>query len=178
MKNPKGYAQEDLLVAELAQFGVGYLSRLGTTEPQKLPAPSILLADLVRQPTSRVRVAVISLLLAHPEYAEYVPAALNSLPGKHAQTLKIFYTAAFLLQQQYARSLRPFLGVEWKWLPDLFSQELRLAPLSIKEALKKLAQMHVELTKAELNWVGTYNNAARHLLRRWQMEQKWNLSHP
>jgi hypothetical protein len=53
-----------------------------------------------------------------------------------------------------------------------------LAPLSIKEALKKLAQMHVELTKAELNWVGTYNNAARHLLRRWQMEQKWNLSHP
>jgi hypothetical protein len=116
--------------------------------------------------------------LAHPEYAEYVPAAIKSLPGKHAQTLKIFYTAAFLLQKQYARSLKPFLGVKWKWLPDLFSQELGLAPLSSKEGLKNLAQTHAKLTKAELNWAGTYNNAACHLLRRWQMEKKWNLSLP
>ena len=172
MKNPMGYAQEDRLVAELARLGVGYLSRQGTGGVPKTPSPDILLADLIRQPTSRVRVAVISLFLAHPEYAEYVPAALERLSGRHAQTFKIFYLAAFLLQKQYASSLRPFLGANWSWLPDLFSQELGLTTISPKEGLKKLAQTHTKLTKTELNWAGTYNNAARHLLRRWQMENK------
>jgi hypothetical protein len=60
----------------------------------------------------------------------------------------------------------------------LFSQEMGLTLLDPKEGLKKLAQTQAELTKTKLNWAGTYNNAARHLLRRWHMEQKWNLSHP
>jgi hypothetical protein len=178
MNNPEEYAQEDRLVAELARLGVGYLSRQFTDESPTTPSPDILIADLVRQPTSRVRVAVISLFLAHPEFAEYVPKAIKSLPLKYAQTLKIFYSAAFLLQKEYARSLRPFLGAKWKWLPDLFSQELGWASLHPREGLKKLAQAHTELTKTKLNWAGTYNNAARDLLRRWQMEQKWNLSLP
>jgi hypothetical protein len=53
-----------------------------------------------------------------------------------------------------------------------------LTLLDPKEGLQKLAQTQAELTKTKLNWAGTYNNAARHLLRRWHMEQKWNLSHP
>jgi len=178
MNNPKVWKREDRLVAELAQLGVGYLSRQGAFTPLKKSRPDILMAELVRQPTSRVRVAVISLFLAHPEYAEYIPAAIESLPAKHAQTLKIFYSAAFILQKQFAISLRPFLGAKWKWLPDLFSQEMGLTLLDPKEGLKKLAQTQAELTKTKLNWAGTYNNAARHLLRRWHMEQKWNLSHP
>jgi hypothetical protein len=178
MRNSKGYAQEDRVVAELAQLGVGYLSRQGTGEPPKTSSPDTLMADLIHQPTSRVRVAMISLLLSHPEYAQYVPAALKSLPGKHAQLLKIFYSAAFLLQKKYARSLRPFLGEKWKWLPDLFSHELGLAVVPPKERLKKLAQTHTELMKAELNWIGTYDSAARQLVRRWQMEKEWNQSHP
>jgi hypothetical protein len=178
MRNSKGTAREDSVVAELAQLGVGYLSRLGTGEPPKTSSPDILIADLIRQPTSRVRVAVIALFLAHPEYAQYVPDALKSLPTKHAKILKIFYSAAFLLQKQYARSLRPFLGEKWKWLPDLFSHELGLAAVSSKEQIQKLAQTNTELMQAELNWVGTYDSAARNLLRRWQMEKKWNQSQP
>ena len=177
-ENSKGYAQEERVVAELARLGVGYLSHQGTSEPQKTSSPDILIAELIRQPTSRVRIAVISLFLAHPEYALNVPAALKSLPGRHAQILKIFYSAAFLLQKQYARSLRPFLGGRWKWLPDLFSKEFGLAAVPPKEQLKKLAQSHTELMKAELNWAGTYNSAALHLVRRWQMEKKWNQSPP
>ena len=130
MNNPREYAQEDRLVAELDQLGVGYLSRQSASEPHEMPSPDILISDLLHQPSSRVRVAVISLFLAHPDYAEYVTAALKSLQAKNAQTLKIFYSAAFLLQKQYARSLRPFLGVKWMWLPDLFSQELGLTSLS------------------------------------------------
>ena len=166
------------MVAELAQLGVGYLSRQGTGEPPKTSSPDILIADLMRQPTSRVRVAVIALFLAHPEFSQYVPDALKSLPGRQAQILKIFYSAAFLLQKQYARSFRPFLGDKWMWLPDLFSQELDLVAVSPKENLNKLAQIHTDLMKAELNWAGTYNSAARQLLRRWQMEKEWNQSPP
>jgi hypothetical protein len=178
MRNSEGYAQEDRVVAELAQLGVGYLSRQGTGEPPKSSSPDILIADLIRQPTSRVRIAVISLFLAHPEYAQYVPAALKSLPGRHAQILKIYYSAAFLLQKQYARSLQPFLGDKWKWLPDLFSQELGLAAVSPKEQIRKLAQTQSEIMRTELNWAGTYDNAAHLLLRRWQMENIWNQSQP
>jgi len=178
MGNPNRYVKEDRLVAELAKLGVGYLSRQGVAEPRKTPRPEILIADLFCQPTSRVRVAVISLFLAHPEYAQYVPASLQSLPKQNAQILKIFYSTAFLLQKQYARSFRPLLGPQWKWLPDLFSNELGLAALSPKDALIKLAQTHTALKKTELIWVGTYNDAACHLLRRWQMEKKWNQLHP
>ena len=171
-------AREDAVVAQLARLSVGYLSRQSVSEPKQIQSPDVLIANLIRQPTSRVRVAVISLFLAHPEYSEYIPAAIKLLSKKNAQVLKIFYTAAFILQKQYAKALMPFLGVKWKRLPDLFSKELGLAVVSQKEQLKKLAQAHAELTKTELNWMGTYDNAARHLLRRWEMEKEWNRSHP
>jgi hypothetical protein len=63
--------------------------------------PSALLADLVRQPSARVRNAVIAVLLAYPDYAEAVPAALERLRPAEQQTLRLFYTAAVLLQQEY-----------------------------------------------------------------------------
>jgi hypothetical protein len=173
----KTLVREDAVVAELAQLGVGYLSRQSASEPGQVQSPHILLADLVRQPSSRVRAAVISLLLAHPEYAEFMPAALRLLSGKNARVLKIFYTAAAQLQKQYAPALIPFLGVKWRGLPDLYSKELGLADTAPPEQLKKLAQAHTELTGTELNWAGTYENAARHLLRRWEMEKEWNQSH-
>jgi hypothetical protein len=178
MRISNGYAKEDTIVAELAQLGVGYLSRESAGERKQTQNPVILIADLIRQPTSRVRVAAISLFLAHPEYAEYMPAALKLLSKKNAQVLKIFYTAATLLQKQYAKALMPFLGVKWKWLSDLFSKELGLTAVPPKEQLKKLAQAHAELTKTELNWTGTYDNAARHLLRCWEKEKEWDQSHP
>lgn len=178
MRIANASAKEDAVVAELAMLGVGYLSREGIDEPKQTQSPDILIVDLICQPTSRVRVAAISLFLAHPEYSEYIPAALKLMSKKNARVLKIFYTAAFILQKQYAKALTPFLGVKWKWLPDLFSKELGLTGVSQKEQLKKLAQAHAELTKTELNWMGTYDNAARHLLRRWEMEREWNQSHP
>jgi len=168
--------REDAVVAELARLGVGYLSRQSADEPMQIQSPDTLIADLIRQPTSRVRVAVISLFLAHPEYADYVLSAVKLLSRKNAQVLKIFYSAAFILQAQYAKALMPYLGLKWKRLPDLFSKELGLTGAPPKEQLKNLAQAHAELTKTELNWMGTYDNAVRHLLRRWEMEKEWNQS--
>ena len=61
----------------------------------------VLLADLVQQPSARVRAAVIAVFLAHPEYAAAVPAALERLGPTERLTLRFFYTAAVLLQQEH-----------------------------------------------------------------------------
>ncbi len=94
--------EEDRLVAELEQLGIGYLSRRVSCATRGVRAPATLLADLVRQPSARVRAAVISVLLAHPELAQAMPAALAQLPPDLRRLLRILYTAARVLQREYA----------------------------------------------------------------------------
>jgi len=165
---------EERLIAELEQLGVRYLSCMTSIKAQHIRSPHQLLADLVQQPSSRVRAAWIALLLARPAYGEYVPAALKQLTPEQAQTLKLFYTAAVLLQHQYATPLQRFLGKDYQWLTDFFSAELNLPAAAPKERIKALAKLHQQRTGMILNWAGTYENAARHLLRRWELEQRWN----
>ena len=164
---------EERVVAELACLGVSYLSRLSDTQLAPALPPQALLVELLRQPSSRVRVALVALLLAHPEYAEFVPAALTRLTGPEAQTLKFFTCAAVYLQEQYAEPLHFFLGTRWRQLPDLFSSELGLSAGMPEARLRSLAKLHVRQSGQRLNWAGTYDNAARNLLRRWKMEQTW-----
>ncbi len=122
-----------------------------------------------------MRQAIIAILLAHPGYAESVPAALARLNAPDALTLRLFYTAAVLLQNRYAERLRPEVGDEWRWPPDRFSAEFgipaRDAPLIRK--LELLAQAHANRTGITANWAGTYDNVARKLIRRWEMERQW-----
>jgi hypothetical protein len=70
---------EEKLVAELELLGIRYLSRQTPYRSDKIRSPEALLADLVRQPSGRVRAAVIAVFLSHPEYANAVPAALMRL---------------------------------------------------------------------------------------------------
>ena len=167
------FQSEERLVAELAQLGVNYLSR--QVEVSTIPRlPRIIIAELVRQQSSRVRTALISLLLANPQYASQVPAALKSLGARDSLTLKLFYTAAVFLQQKYAELLMKFSRSPWTELPDLFSSELAISGESLQERLIALGNLHTRSTGIQLNWVGTYENAAKDLIRRWQMEQVWN----
>jgi len=117
-------AIEDALVAELEQLDIRYLSRRSGDAGAQARPPAILLADLMRQPSARVREAVIAVLLAHPAYAQAIPAALAQLPASEQLALRFFYSASVLLQRQYADVLRPYVAERWQWLPDLFSQEL------------------------------------------------------
>jgi hypothetical protein len=167
------FQAEERLVAELAQIGVNYLSRQveGSTIPRM---PGIILAELVCQESSRVRTAVISLLLANPHYASHMPAALKRLGARDSLTLKLFYTAAVFLQQKYAGLLKKFSRSPWTELPDLFSSELAICGESVEERLVVLGDLHMRLTGKQLNWVGAYEKAAKDLIRRWQMEQIWN----
>ena len=164
---------EEQLVAELEQLGVRYLSRRHHVEGAEARPQHKLLADLVRQPSSRVRTALIALLLAHPDYAASIPAAIQDLTLSAARTLKILYTAAVHLQRQHADRLQEFLGTNWRWLPDMFSDELGVRGATPLTRLQSLGRIHARWSGAHHNWAGTYENASHLLLRRWEMEQIW-----
>ena len=165
--------EEERLVAELELLGIRYLSRRTAARARRVRPPDALLADLVRQPSARVRNAVIAVLLSQPDYAEAVPAALERLRPDEQQTLRLFYTAAALLQQKHAARLLPF--VDGGWLPDRFAVELDLPPTaSARERLAALGRRHRQETRNAVNWVGTYENVVRCLLRSWELEARWN----
>ena len=164
---------EEQVVAQLEQLGVRYLSRQAQVVPTPARSTHDLLADLVLQPSSRVRTALIALLLAHPDYAAAIPAAIQQLTPSESLTLKTFYTAAVLLQRQHADRLQEFLGSDWCWLPDLFSDELGVEGNTPMARLHSLGRIHARWSGARLNWTGTYQNASHLLLRRWELEQAW-----
>jgi hypothetical protein len=168
LSGPDG--EEERIVAELGLLGIRYLSRCASVQVERVRPPDALLADLVRQPSARVRAAVIAVLLAHPEYAPAVPAALEQLESAERLTLQLFYTAAVLLQQEHAECLQRF--VDGHRLPDQFSAELGLPEsASPHERLVALGQQHRQRTQAHVNWTGTYESVAQHLLRSWELEQ-------
>lgn len=170
---PRSHREEERVVAELELLGIRYLSRHTSDRAERVRPPDVLLADLVRQPSARVRAAVIAVLLAHPDYAEAVPAALERLRPAERRTLRLFYTAAVLLQQEYAGRLRSF--VTGQWLPDRFAVDLGLPDAaSPRERLVTLGRQHRQQTQTYINWVGTYENVVRCLLHSWELEVQWS----
>ena len=165
--------EEERLVTELELLGIRYLSRRTREQASRIRPADALLADLVRQPSARVRNAVIAVFLSHPGYAKAVPAALERLPPDQRQILRLYYTAAALLQQKHAARLVPYVG--GRRLPDLFAAELDL-PLaaSTSERLAALGRRHRQEARSAVNWVGTYENVVRCLLRSWESEARWN----
>jgi hypothetical protein len=168
-------AREEELVAELEKLGVRYINRFAQNKPVSFFPPDQLLADLVRQPTSRVRSAVVSLLLIRPDYALFIPLALRKVRGKNRLLLKIYYTAAVILRNKFQQQLQQFLGQELTVLPDLYSSELIPGiegPPDLK--LTMLGREHQIRLGEVANWRGTYENAARHLLHQLELESRWN----
>jgi len=167
---------EEELVAELELLGVRYLSRQSSNRPSRVRPPATLLADLVCQPSVRVRASVIAVLLAHPEYADAVPKALERLSPGDRLTLQSFYAAAMLLQQEHADRLRSLLGRRWRPLQDLqeVTAELDLpAEGTPVERLAALGREHRRRSQKTVNWTGSYKQVARHLIRSWEAENPW-----
>ena len=165
--------EEERVVAELELLGIRYLSRNTRERAGHVRPAEVLLADLVKQPSARVRAAVIAVLLAYPEYAKAVPAALVRLQPAAARTLRMFYTAAVLLQQVYHERLPA--SEPGARLPDSFGADLGLpADVSPRERLKALGRLHRQQTMTAVNWAGTYENVVRRLLRAWELESRWN----
>ncbi len=166
---------EDKFVAELNQLGITYLSNRLITPAKHLRSPEYILADAIKQPSSRVRTAVIALFLLRPDYAEYVPTALGLLNENQRQLLKLFYTAAVHLQHLFQSDLVTIIGSELVWLPDLFGGDLGISStLSPQDAIQQLGIKHQEITYSLTNWSGTYKNTVNHLIRYKQREAQWN----
>jgi hypothetical protein len=106
------------LVDQLAVHDVGYL--LGGSDwdgletPYRCPADApldSLLGKLAHAPESRLRSAIVALLLRHPEYAPVTEESAAGLPpGDPTQrVLQVSILAAAALQREWAFSLRLYL---------------------------------------------------------------------
>src|SRR5262249_41558732 len=137
-----------------------------SSTPKNYP-PQKFIAEIVKQPSARVRNAVISLFLARPEYSAYVRDALKHTSAETTLTLKFFYTAAVLLQEKY--KINPTTV-----LPDFFLAEIGVTGKNPDEKLHSLGQKHMKVSGKPINWKGTYENAARHLLHQWELDKAWN----
>jgi len=168
-----GFVSADELVGALNFLGVHFLAGGESVEPVSTLSPARLLAALAEQADARLRLAIVPLLLCRPELARAVPEAMAYLAEPALTTLKLFYTAAVLLQQEYTSKLQPLLG-QREPLPDLFSEELRVSPVDGTEVrLKWLGERHRALSGLAANWTGTYRYAAERLIKRLQWEAQW-----
>ena len=174
MNNPMLF-EEDQIVAELGHLGTTYLSNRPIATLKNRRPPARLLADVVCQPSSRVRTAVISLFLLHPYLHKYIALTSKYLNVDQYLLLKLFYTASVYLQRLYQNELFPIVGSDWGWLPDLYGEELGITSgLLPQDAIDRIGLWHQELTHTLTNWSGTYKNAVDHLIRYKQLELQWN----
>ena len=161
------------LLSDMNRIGVHFL--VGDDHPGlAVPiTPAQLLGGLAAQSDARLRLALIAVLLQHPEYAKDTPDALEILDDTQRLTFKLYYTAAHFLQLVYKNQLQDVLG-QFLWLPDKYSAELNLMEDgAAKVQLKRLAKRHQEITGLSLNWYGTYNHAAKRVIARLKVEEVW-----
>ena len=161
------------LTAELQAHGLAFL--VGEQPAPSTPRLSSakLLADLAQQQDARLRASLIALFLSNAAAADAVPVALSQLDDETQMTLKVYYTAAVILQDKHAERLRS-LSPGWFPLPDLFSRELGLPTAGDPQMrLQQLGQVHHQVTGLAANWPGTYEYAALRLIRRLEKEALW-----
>ncbi len=127
--------------------------------------PVVLLASLAEQDEARLRLGIIPLLLRHPDWAPLVPAAVKRLSPQRRDLLKLYYTAAMLLQQKYATRLEPFLGRPAP-LADWYSDELGIPTRGDPDTrLRILARRQREWSGLALNWLGTFDHVVDRFVR-------------
>jgi hypothetical protein len=164
---------DDHLVADLARLGVLFLRTRATQRATPPLAPATLLAGLAASTDARVRLALIPLLLARPDYADFLPDALPGLSAAAQVVLRCYATAAVVLQAQHAVRLHALFGAQ-PCLHDWFSAELGMSLSgSPDEQLAWLAARHRQRSGRSRNWVGTYRHGAESFLRFMEQEQRW-----
>jgi hypothetical protein len=156
----------DTVAAALTQLDVHCVTWTGKVSGVRLAKrPAALLASLAEQDEARLRPGIIPLLLRHPDLATVVPEAIKQVSPRRRNVLKLYYTAALLLQQKYAARLKQFLGQSAP-LTDWYSIELGVPIRGDPDTrLRILARQQRERSGLALNWLGTYEHAAERFLR-------------
>ena len=161
------------LAAELERLGVPFVA-VAVDERHSLPlTPVELMEGLAASDDPRLRLGLIPLFLARPDFSRWVDDAACGLSGSAWATLACYYTAAALLQRQHAARLAQ-LGLNPSTLPDKFGRILGLSATDdLETRLSQLALKQAKLTNRDLNWRGTYDHAVKRLLRRVEWEAAW-----
>ncbi|MEZ4674872.1 MAG: hypothetical protein R2932_11590 [Caldilineaceae bacterium] len=92
-----------------------------------VPSEDALLLALLEQPDTRLRLAVIPLLIRHPELAACVQSLVGQIDPALVIELQTYYMAAVYLQRLWKTRLGFYLDTRTP-LPDLFSRQLGLPP--------------------------------------------------
>ncbi len=119
--SPAQEQEVERLIAELRARGIAYLSG-GHAAPirarvaQAPLEPALLLRRLAECQESRVRNAIIGLLLRHPELAAALPAAIEGATPEAAEQIITLALAALYLQRLWRTRLALAFGSQ-PWLP-------------------------------------------------------------
>ena len=161
---------DEMLVAELYRLGIKHLARLEIVEPPNI-TPLELIKGLAMSEDARVRASLILLFLRHSAFHKYVLEAVEQLPPTTANTLKLFYHAAYYLQIEIESILKKLL-TDWQRLPDLFSKELNLPPTgsSVDDLLILLGEKQRALTGKAYNWSGSYRQNISRFIKHLQRD--------
>ena len=117
------------LAETLDALEVPFIAGVSHLMTMQMPQPAVLMASLAASEEARLRLALIPLLLRHPEFALNAWAALRQMTPAVQTGFKCYYTAAVFLQQKYRERLNALLG-DTEPLSDLFSTELGLLDCS------------------------------------------------
>jgi hypothetical protein len=161
------------LVNALVQKGIHFLADYEpgshTTETY---SNAEILAGLASQKDARLRLALIPAFLSSQELASHSAEAIEISDKSGRFTLKVYYTAAFLLSKIYADDFHA-AGKATDHLEDRFSNELNLSGATNKERLKEVAALYETATGLKANWLGTFHYAADRVIRRSLKELEW-----
>lgn len=153
-------SDREQLVDALADHGIRFL--VGGNGDQFPILPLDLIASLATQQDSRLRMALTSLFLLHPDWASQVRDVARKLDHSALIELQSRYMAAVYLQRMWRTRLGYYLG-DFQLLPDLFSAELGLPSADErfgKTGLLALAEWHSRQLPIPFNRLASYNKAA------------------
>ena len=115
----------EALVAQLREQGITYLAPSDATAEGASISAEELINGLMKQPDSRLQLALIPLFIRHPQLANCVPELSQQLDAELSLELQTLYMAAVYLQRHWKSRFRLYLS-DMPLLPDLFSQQLGL----------------------------------------------------
>ena len=115
----------EALVAALRAWGITYLAPSDAAADQSEIAPETLVTALLRQPDTRLQLALVPLFLRHPALASCVPPLTAGLDAALSLELQTLYMAAAYLQRHWKSRLGLYLD-DMTLLPDLFLRQLGL----------------------------------------------------
>ena len=115
------------LVAALRDRGISYLAPSDAVAREVPDSHEQLLRALLHQDDSRLRLAIVPLLLRHPGISASVPDLAANLDDVALLELQTLYMAAVYLQRNWRSRLSIYLD-DMTLLPDLFSHQMALPP--------------------------------------------------